>query len=107
MNKLTVQGAMKVFKSTKGYGFNTTISSKNMNGEYERMYLSVYFKKGAEPADTCDINVTNGFLTFRTGKDGDKFLGIMVLDYIPIIDEDTNGVDDSAMQEIAPLDLPF
>jgi hypothetical protein len=62
---------------------------------------------GAEPADTCDINVTNGFLTFRTGKDGDKFLGIMVLDYIPIIDEDTNEVDDSAMQEIAPLDLPF
>ena len=31
----------------------------------------------------------------------------MVLDYIPIVDEDTNGVDDSAMQEIAPLDLPF
>lgn len=104
-NKLTIQGEVMAFKHDKG-GFSTSISNKNINGEYENMYVNLGFRKGQEPAGTGKINITNGFLTFRTNKEGVKSLLLMILDYIPIVDEGTYGADDSVSQEIAP-ELPF
>ena len=103
---LKVTGETIVYKSDKGYGYSTSISNKNMEGKYERMYININFKKGNEPtSNQTRIRIDNGFLTFNVGKDGTKWIKIMVLDYVEIGDMAIE--QEAASLEIAPTDLPF
>lgn len=50
--------------------YSTSISSKNQEGKWERMYLSVQLPRNVVLEDNTDINITKGFLSFYKNKDG-------------------------------------
>lgn len=68
-----------IFKSE--YGYSTSISSKNMNGEYDKMYLSVQMPKDTVLENKTNIIITNGFLSFYKTKDGLTKPKIVVMEY--------------------------
>ena len=50
--------------------YSTSISSKNQEGKWERMYLSVQLPRNVVLEDNTDINITKGFLSFYKNKNG-------------------------------------
>lgn len=68
-----------IFKSQ--YGYSTTISKKNQDGEYERMYVSVQLPKNIELENKTVIEITDGFLTFYNTKDGLPKIKIVVMEF--------------------------
>lgn len=65
---MNVTGKTMIFKGD--YGYSTTISSKNKEGQYENMYLTVQLPKGIELENKTMIEITNGFLSFYKSKEG-------------------------------------
>lgn len=76
---MNVSGEIMIFKNE--YGFSTSISRKNQNGEYEKMYLSVQLPKGVELENKTKINITKGFLSFYKNKQGLPQVKIVVMEY--------------------------
>lgn len=92
---MNIFGKTMIFKSE--YGYSTTISSKNQNGEYERMYVQVQLPRGIELENKSFIEITKGFITFYKDKNGvakPKFV---------IIEFNT----DYSIEPIEQNDLPF
>ena len=78
---MDINGKTRVYSKVFGEGdskrvaYSTSISRKNKEGTWDRMYLPVKFiGKGGlyDPhiADGTDITISNGFLSFYTGKNG-------------------------------------
>ena len=63
------------------FGYSTSISRKNQNGEYEKMYLSVQLPKGVELENKTKINITKSFLSFYKNKQGLPQVKIVVMEY--------------------------
>lgn len=76
---MNIAGKTMIFKSQ--YGYSTTISKKNQDGEYERMYLSVQLPKGVEIENKTKINITKAFLSFYKNKQGLPQIKIVVMEY--------------------------
>lgn len=76
---MNVSGEIMIFKNE--YGFSTSISRKNQNGEYEKMYLSVQLPKGVELENKTKINITKSFLSFYKNKQGLPQVKIVVMEY--------------------------
>lgn len=76
---MNVSGEIMIFKNE--YGFSTSISRKNQNGEYEKMYLSVQLPKGVELENKAKINITKGFLSFYKNKQGLPQIKVVVMEY--------------------------
>lgn len=76
---MNVSGEIMIFKNE--YGFSTSISRKNQNGEYEKMYLSVQLPKGVELENKTKINITKGFLSFYKNKQGLPQIKVVVMEY--------------------------
>lgn len=78
---MDINGKTRLFSNEFGYGdkkriaYSTSIGRKNKDGEWDRMYVPVKFiGKGGlyDPhiADGTDITISNGFLSFYSGKNG-------------------------------------
>ena len=76
---MNITGKTLIFKND--YGYTTTISKKNQNGEYERMYISVQLPKGIELENKTMIDINKGFLSFYKNKQGLSQIKLVVMEY--------------------------
>lgn len=65
---MNIIGKTIVFKND--YGYSTTISKKNQDGSYDKMYVSLHFPIGEELENKTMIEIIDGFLSFYKTKDG-------------------------------------
>lgn len=68
MRGINISGEIKIFKNE--YGYSTTISNKDINGNWDRMYITVQLPKGQELDSGTVILISKGFLTFYKDKGG-------------------------------------
>lgn len=96
---MKVTGKTRIFKNEYNgrLNYTTSISNKKEDGTYEKMYLSVQFKKGQETEG--NIEIKDGFLSFYKTKEGLPKLKVVILDYAKEEQNDFMSVDSS--------DLPF
>lgn len=76
---MNITGRTLIFKSD--YGYSTAISKKDQEGNYERMYLSVQLPKGVELENKTYIEITKGFLSFYTDKNGLSKVKVVVMEF--------------------------
>lgn len=76
---MNITGETLIFRNE--FGYSTSISRKNQNGEYEKMYLSVQLPKGVEIENKTKINITKAFLSFYKNKQGLPQIKIVVMEY--------------------------
>ena len=71
MLKVNATGETVIFRNEyDGKSFyNTSLSKKNVNDEWENGSIGVQFKKDVEMHNKTKINITNGWLTFYKTKD--------------------------------------
>lgn len=50
--------------------YSTSISSKNIDGTYDKMYIAVQFPKGTTIENKTDITIIESFMSFYKNKDG-------------------------------------
>lgn len=108
---MNITGKTMIFKSE--YGYSTTISKKNQDEKYERMYVSVQLPKNIELENKTVIEITNGFLSFFKTKDGLSKIKIVVMEFITdeeqkYIQEERQSIQNEENYEISSSDdLPF
>ena len=76
---MNITGETLIFRNE--FGYSTSISRKNQDGEYEKMYLSVQLPKGVELENKTKINITKSFLSFYKNKQGLPQVKIVVMEY--------------------------
>lgn len=94
---MNIQGKCMIFSSEKGY--STSISKKNQDGQYERMYLTVQLPKEDILENKTQIDVKEGFLSFYKTKEGLPRLKLVVMKYEIEKKEEEYTIDSA--------DLPF
>ena len=94
---MNITGRTLIFKSN--YGYSTTISTKNQDGTYNKMYVSVQLPKGVELENKTFIEIINGFLSFYMDKNGIPKIKIVVMDFNQEIQNNND--------EPEPDSLPF
>lgn len=76
---MNILGKTIVFKND--YGYSTSISNKKQDGTYDKMYISLQLPKGVELENKTYIEITKGFLSFYTDKNGIAKNKIVVMEY--------------------------
>ena len=94
---MNINGKCMIFSSEKGY--STSISKKNQDGQYERMYLTVQLPKEDTVENKTQIDVKEGFLSFYKKKEGLPRLKLVVMKYEIEKKEEEYTIDSA--------DLPF
>ena len=94
---MNINGKCMIFSSEKGY--STSISKKNQDGQYERMYLTVQLPKEDTVENKTQIDVKEGFLSFYKTKEGLPRLKLVVMKYEIEKKEEEYTIDSA--------DLPF
>lgn len=100
---MNITGKMKVFKNN--YGYSTTISSKNTDGEYDNMYISLQLPRGIEVEHGSFIEVTKGFLSLYKTKDGLPKIKIVVMEFDE--NEERKAIQNEQNYNTSDDDLPF
>lgn len=77
--------------------YSTSISTKNLDGTYDRMYITVQFPKDTVIQNNTDITILDSFLSFYKDKNGLPKLKIVVMKF---------EIEQQA-EEIPQSDLPF
>lgn len=80
---MQITGLCRIFKKELNGKelYSTTISSKNQNGEWDKMYLSVQLPKNVILENGTDINITKGFLSFYKTNDGLPKIKIVIQEF--------------------------
>lgn len=107
---LNINGKVIIYKND--YGYSTTISKKNQDGEYERMYVSVQLPKNIELKNKTVIEITNGFLSFFKTKDGLSKIKIVVMEFTTdeeqkYIQQEREAIQNEEIYGIKNDSLPF
>lgn len=105
---MNILGKTRIFKNEyNGKGFySTSVSNKNQDGTYEKLYISVQFKKGMEVEG--DIDIKDGFLSMYKDRNGLAKPKIVVLDYTELETAQNNNYQDPFNNTTTiPDDLPF
>lgn len=107
---MNITGKTMIFKSQ--YGYSTTISRKNQDGEYTNMYVSVQLPKNIELENKTVIEITNGFLSFYNTKDGLPKIKIVVMEFTTdeeqkYIQEEREAIQNEEIYGIQDFSLPF
>ena len=61
--------------------YSTKISQKNINGEWENMFINVQFPKNTSISDKTKIEVTKGFEGFYKDKNGLPHIKYIIQEY--------------------------
>ena len=101
---MNIEGKCMIFSSEKGY--STSISKKNQNGDYERMYLAVQLPKGDTLENKTQIDILDGFLSFYTTKDGLPKPKLVIMKY-KTKEEQDKEIANCDIFSVTPEDLPF
>lgn len=64
-----------------GISYSTTISHKNIDGEYENAFINVRFKKNVDVENKQQIIVKNAWLDFYQSKDGKNVFYLFINDF--------------------------
>lgn len=107
---MNITGKTMIFKNQ--YGYSTTISKKNQDGEYERMYVSVQLPKNIELENKTVIEITNGFLSFYNTKDELPKIKIVVMEFTTdeeqkYIQEEREAIQNEEIYGVQDFGLPF
>ena len=80
---MNVLGDVRIFKKELNGKelYSTTISSKNQNGEWDKMYLSVQLPKNTILNNNTDINITKGFLSFYKTNEGLPRIKVVIQEF--------------------------
>lgn len=102
VNRLEITGHATVFMKEveKGRLYSTYISNKNIDGTYEKMYLTIQLPRETILEDKTEIDITKGFLTFYKDKNGLPKVKM-------VIQEFTESNDEEIYYDNGGSDLPF
>ena len=87
---MDIVGKTRIFKNEYG-NYSTSISSKNQDGTWDKMYIAVNFKKGVEVANNTDIDITKGFLSFYKDKNGLAKPKIVIMEFEVLQEAQSNN----------------
>ena len=82
MKNLSINGEAMIFKGK--FGYSTTISNQDIEGNWDKMYIDVQLPKGHELENRTHILVNNGFLSFKKDKTGLPKIKVVIMDYMVI-----------------------
>jgi hypothetical protein len=103
---MNITGKTLIFKND--YGYTTTISKKNQNGEYERMYVAVQLPRNVELENKTMIEITKGFLSFYKNKNGLPVIKLVVMEYqLQDEQEERQAIQNESDYDMNFGDLPF
>ena len=71
--------------------YSTSISSKNIDGTYGKMYIAVQFPKGTTIENKTDITIIESFMSFYKNKDGLAMPKIVVMKFEKEEQEEINN----------------
>lgn len=94
---INILGEIKIYKNESGY--YTAIKNKNKDGEYDKMYVDVYFKNGimeSEIPNNTNIQIIKGFLSFYKTKTGQAKIKLIIQEYQELFTEKEDS-DDSEL----------
>lgn len=71
---MNINGKCKIYgKEFNGrIVYSTSLSQKNQNGDWDKMYVQVQLPKDTVLDDGTEINITKGFLSFYISKETQK-----------------------------------
>ena len=64
-----------------GISYSTTISHKNVNGEFENAFINVRFKKNVDVENKQQIIIKDAWLDFYQSKEGKNVFYIFINDF--------------------------
>ena len=64
-----------------GISYSTTISHKNINGEFENAFINVRFKKNVDVENKQQIIIKDAWLDFYQSKEGKNVFYIFINDF--------------------------
>ena len=107
---MNITGLCRIFKKELNGKelYSTTISSKNQNGEWDKMYLSVQLPKNVVLENGTDINITKGFLSFYKTNEGLPRIKIVIQEFQTKEEmEEREAIQNEQNYNINDDDLPF
>lgn len=92
--------------------YSTRISQKNINGEWENMYIQVQMPKATSIADKTSIIIKNGFISFYRTNDGLPKMKFVVLQYDidtegTCLEQERDAIQNESQYDYTGDDLPF
>ena len=107
---MQITGLCRIFKKELNGKelYSTSISSKNQNGDWDKMYLSVQLPRNVVLENGTDINITKGFLSFyKTNEDLPK-IKIVIQEFQTKEEmEEREAIINEQNYNINDDDLPF
>ena len=91
MKGISIYGETMIFKND--YGYTTTISNKDVNGNWDKMYLTVQLPKGDVLENRTTIQIIKGFLSFYKDKNGQAKIKAVIQEYQVINVEENNDIE--------------
>ena len=108
---MNVLGDVRIFKKELNGKelYSTTISSKNQNGEWDKIYLSVQLPRNTTLENGTDINIIKGFLSFYKTNEGLPKIKIVIQEFQTKeeIEEREAIINEEFYQDNQTQDLPF
>ena len=108
---MNITGLCRIFKKELNGKelYSTTISSKNQNGDWDKMYISVQLPKNVVLENNTDINITKGFLSFYKTTEGLLRIKIVIQEFQTKeeMEERQAIASEEFYQDNQNLDLPF
>lgn len=73
---------LTVYKNT--YGYSTLCKNKDQNGNEQKCYLNIQFKRGLEPSgEKTVMNIEDGFFSCYKDKNGNVLPKLVVMAWYP------------------------
>ena len=107
---MNVLGNVRIFKKELNGKelYSTSISSKNQNGDWDKMYLPVQLPKNVVLENNTDINITKGFLSFYKTNEGLPKIKIVIQEFQTKEEiEEREAIINEQNYNINDDDLPF
>ena len=88
--------------------YSTKISQKNINGEWESMFINVQFPKNTNISDKTKIEVTKGFEGFYRDKNGLPHIKYIIQEYTTEDEHiEREGIQEEQYYDTFESSLPF
>lgn len=88
--------------------YSTKISQKNINGEWESMFINVQFPKNTNILDKTKVEVTKGFEGFYKDKNGLPHIKYIIQEYTTEDEQiEREGIQNEQYYDTFESGLPF
>lgn len=107
---MNVLGDVRIFKKELNGKelYSTSISSKNQNGEWDKMYLSVQLPRNTALENGTDINIKKGFLSFYKTNECLPKIKVVIQEFQTKEEmEEREAIQNEQNYNINDDDLPF